>query len=395
MTAGAGRSAAGEDGARGAPGAPPRHLPADHRWPVLLGPRRRADLRGAEGPGVRPGRGYRGGAPVRTARLRGPDPRHLGDHERWRCPAHPLGHERQRAAPVPRAGGRVGRARDGGRDQAIRAPCSRCFRTRPPRLPSPTSREGRARCWASRPAARRASCSPGPTDRSSPDSDSRAAGRPRTIRSPTPPPPARRVEVGRADPRDGRRRLHRLASLRPAHRRGPRRGLPRQFLHRPAGEHRAPAGPSAVRGDAARRGRAALPRGGPDLQPRLSRLADSLPVQPGQDGEVERDGRDQHARARQAGRRPHPPGLDVRGLRRSHRAPADRDLLGQREPDRSAVLLRRRQAGRRDADDGLPPGRPGGHPDRAHLQHVRHPDAGRATAASSPTSSCRRCGDRS
>ena len=90
--------------------------------------------------------------------------------------------------------------------------------------------------------------------------------------------------------------------------------------------------------------------GGPDLQPRLSRLTDSLPVQSGQDRQVERDGRDQHAGAGQAGSRPGSPSVHVRGLRRSHRSSAARDLLGQREPDRTALLLRRGQARRRDAD---------------------------------------------
>jgi UDP-glucuronate decarboxylase len=44
-----------------------------------------------------------------------------------------------------------------------------------------------------------------------------------------------------------------------------------------------------------------------------------------------------------------PAGLDQRGLRRPGRPPADRGLLGQRQPDRPALLLRRGQALRRDA----------------------------------------------
>ncbi len=40
-------------------------------------------------------------------------------------------------------------------------------------------------------------------------------------------------------------------------------------------------------------------------------------------------------------RRAHPHRVDVRGLRRSDRAPAARELLGQRQPDRPARLLRR------------------------------------------------------
>ena len=59
--------------------------------------------------------------------------------------------------------------------------------------------------------------------------------------------------------------------------------------------------------------------------------------------------------ARQARARPGAPGVHIGSLRRPDGASADRELLGQREPDRPALLLRRRQAGRRDADDGLPP----------------------------------------
>ena len=47
--------------------------------------------------------------------------------------------------------------------------------------------------------------------------------------------------------------------------------------------------------------------------------------------------------------------LDLRGVRRSARASAEGDLLGQREPDRPARRLRRSQALRRSDDDGLSP----------------------------------------
>jgi UDP-glucuronate decarboxylase len=50
-----------------------------------------------------------------------------------------------------------------------------------------------------------------------------------------------------------------------------------------------------------------------------------------------------------------PAGLDQRGLRRPGGASADRGLLGQRQPDRAARLLRRGQALRRDAVLRLPP----------------------------------------
>ena len=91
----------------------------------------------------------------------------------------------------------------------------------------------------------------------------------------------------------------------------------------------------------------------------------------GADHEDERARRDQHARPRQAGARADVPGLDLGGLRRPEPAPADRGLLGQRQPDRSALLLRRGQALRRDAVLRLPP--PAQAPDQggADLQHLR------------------------
>ena len=70
--------------------------------------------------------------------------------------------------------------------------------------------------------------------------------------------------------------------------------------------------------------------------------------------------------------------------------PQTEDLLGQRQPDRPALLLRRGQALRRDAVLRLsPPARPADQ-GRADLQHLWPAHASRATAASCPTSSCRR-----
>ena len=63
--------------------------------------------------------------------------------------------------------------------------------------------------------------------------------------------------------------------------------------------------------------------------------------------------------------------LDVRGLRRSARASAEGDLLGQRQPDRPARRLRRGQAVRRGDDDGLPPLSRRRREDRPDLQHLR------------------------
>ena len=82
-----------------------------------------------------------------------------------------------------------------------------------------------------------------------------------------------------------------------------------------------------------------------------------------------------HARAGQGAPRALPARLDVRGLRRSEGPSAARVLLGPREPDRPARRLRRGQALRRGADDGLPPPAGRRHGDRADLQHLRPADA--------------------
>ena len=89
---------------------------------------------------------------------------------------------------------------------------------------------------------------------------------------------------------------------------------------------------------------------------------------------------------------PHLPGLDPRGLRRSRSVhPQPEELLGQRQSDRPARLLRRGQALRRDAVLRLPPPAQAGDQGRAHLQHLRPAHASRTTAAWCRTSSCRRC----
>ena len=86
-----------------------------------------------------------------------------------------------------------------------------------------------------------------------------------------------------------------------------------------------------------------------------------------------------------------PAGLDQRGLRRSRRAPAARDLLGQRQPDRPARLLRRGQARGRDVVLRLPraPAACGSRSPASSTPTGRA--CTRTTAASSPTSSPRRC----
>ena len=85
-----------------------------------------------------------------------------------------------------------------------------------------------------------------------------------------------------------------------------------------------------------------------------------------------------------------PPGLDQRGLRRSRGASADRGLLGQRQSDRPALLLRRGQALRRDAVLRLsPPAQRCGSRSRASSTPTGRACI-RTTAASCRTSSCRR-----
>ena len=89
------------------------------------------------------------------------------------------------------------------------------------------------------------------------------------------------------------------------------------------------------------------------------------------------------ARPREVEARAVPARLDERGLRRSRGPPAARDVLGEREPDRPARRLRRGEALRRGADDGVPPPAGRGHHDRADLQHLRAADA-RARRARDP-----------
>ena len=133
-------------------------------------------------------------------------------------------------------------------------------------------------------------------------------------------------------------------------------------------------GQSRLRAHPPRHRRADPARGRSHLSPGLPGLAGALPVQSGQDHQDQRDGHDQHAGAGQAGARAHPADLDHRGLRRSRGASADRELLGARQSDRRAHLLRRGQAGGRDPDDGLPPPEQRRHPHRPHLQHLRAAD---------------------
>ena len=116
------------------------------------------------------------------------------------------------------------------------------------------------------------------------------------------------------------------------------------------------------------------------LPPREPGEPDRLPAAAAADaqGRLVRDA--QRARPRQVQARSLPARLDERGLRRPAGAPAARDLLGPRQPDRPARRLRRGEALRRGADDGLPPPAGRRHRDRPDLQHLRpaHAPARRA-----------------
>ena len=107
------------------------------------------------------------------------------------------------------------------------------------------------------------------------------------------------------------------------------------------------------------------------LPPREPCEPDRLPQVAAADaqGRLVRDA--QCARAREGEAGPFPARLDERGVRRPAGAPAARDLLGSRQSDRPARRVRRGEAVRRGAHDGVPPAAGRRHRDRADLQHVR------------------------
>ena len=86
-----------------------------------------------------------------------------------------------------------------------------------------------------------------------------------------------------------------------------------------------------------------------------------------------------------------PAGLHQRGVRRPASPPADRGLLGQRQPDRPPLLLRRGQALRRDPVLRLPPPARPRHQGRRGSSTPTARACTRMTGAWSPTSSSRRC----
>ncbi|CAA9309351.1 MAG: UDP-glucuronate decarboxylase, partial [uncultured Gemmatimonadaceae bacterium] len=180
-----------------------------------------------------------------------------------------------------------------------------------------------------------------------------------------------------ARPRHRRRRLPRLAPRRPLPRRGARGRRARQLHHRAPRERRAPRRPRAVPPRRARhlvavRARRPVRR---RAAPGVPGQPPGLPRAPDRDAARRRARDDERARDRPRAQGAVLPRVHVRGLRRPARAPADRGVLGEREPGGAAQLLRRGEAVRRGDDDGLPPRPRGRHAHRPHLQHLRPADA--------------------
>src|SRR3954470_15979705 len=157
-------------------------------------------------------------------------------------------------------------------------------------------------------------------------------------------------------PRDRWRRVPGLAPVRRAPASGPPRHLRRQPRNGVAEQHRAHSR-ARVRLPAERHRRAVLRQRARRLRlpPGVARVADRLPAAaaPYAEGRLVRHA--PHARARQGAPRALPARVDERGLRRPADPPSARGLLGPRQPDRPARRLRRGQALRRGADDGLSP----------------------------------------
>ena len=107
-----------------------------------------------------------------------------------------------------------------------------------------------------------------------------------------------------------------------------------------------------------------------------------------------RSARATRSTSRREQRRAVPARVDERDLRRPARAPAAGDVLGQRQPDRPARGLRRGEAVRRGADDGVPPRATASTPRSCASSTPTARACARPTAGSCRTSSCRRCDGR-
>ena len=159
-----------------------------------------------------------------------------------------------------------------------------------------------------------------------------------------------------------------------------RAGQPGDLRRQPgdgvAGEHRPPAlGEFSFHEPRHHRVRPDRRAGGLHLPPRQPGEPDRLPAAAAADAEGRLLRHPQHAGGGEVQAGAVPARLDLGGLRRPRDPPPARGLLGQRQPDRPARGLRRGQALRRGADDGLPPPAGRQHLHRPHLQHLRLADA--------------------
>ena len=178
-------------------------------------------------------------------------------------------------------------------------------------------------------------------------------------------------------PRHGWRRVPRLAPVRRAAAPRPPRDLRRQRRDRDPSPTSSTSASPEFRFLHARHHRAVLRRraGRRRLPLREPGVADRLPAAAAAHAQGRLARHAPHARPGQGAPRALRDRVDLGGLRRSEGPPAARVLLGPRQPDRPARRLRRGQALRRGADDGLPPPAGRRHGDRADLQHVRPADA--------------------
>src|SRR5580704_13072158 len=179
------------------------------------------------------------------------------------------------------------------------------------------------------------------------------------------------------DPSHRRSGLCRQPPLRSIDRSRRQRALPRQFLHGQPRQRRATDPPAAFRADPPRHRAARVFGSRPGLQPRVPGLARGVSVESHQDHQDLDCWHGQRAGTGQTVPGTNPARLNLRGLRRSAGASPDRGLLGARQSDRSAQLLRRGEARGRVAVHQLQPGAPRAGADRADLQHVRTADGPR------------------
>ena len=194
-------------------------------------------------------------------------------------------------------------------------------------------------------------------------------------------------------PHHRRRRLPRLAPLRPVPARRARRRRARQLHHRAPGQHRAPRWATTrfeFIGTTSRRTRTSPARSTACCTSRRRRARSTTSSYPIADAQGRLARHAQRARPREGEGRALLPRLDVGGVRRSARASADGGVLGQREPRRPARCLRRGEALRRGDDDGVSSRTTASTRASSGSSTPTARACARATAASSRTSSSRR-----